>query len=1090
MVKYVYLFKEGKADMKMLLGGKGANLAEMTNLGLPVPSGFTITTETCDFYYKNNKQYPKELDSQIDAAIKVLESQVGMKFNDQKSPLLVSVRSGAAASMPGMMDTILNLGLNDQTVEALAKKTNNPRFAYDSYRRFIQMFSDVVLGVDLDKFEHLLETKKQTKGKKFDTELTADDLKDLVKQYKALVLKEKNKPFPAEPREQLRLAINAVFGSWNNPRAITYRQLNDIKGLIGTAVNVQAMVFGNMGNTSGTGVCFTRNPSNGENKFYGEYLINAQGEDVVAGIRTPEPISRLEKDMPAIYKQLLEVRKKLEIHYKDMQDIEFTVQEGKLYILQTRNGKRTGLAAVKIAVDLVKEKLLTEEEALMKVEPNQLNQLLHKRIDPIAKQKNKIAGKGLPASPGAAVGKVVFNAETAEEWVDKGEKVVLVRLETCPDDIKGMHVSQGILTARGGMTSHAAVVARGMGKCCIAGCSELLINEKNKIASIGGLSFKEGDMITLDGTTGEFYKGPLAVIDPELAGEFAVLMSWAKKQKKLKVKTNADTPYDSKVAREFGAEGIGLCRTEHMFFEGDRITPMREMILADNEKDRRKALNKLLPLQRSDFEGIFKVMNNLPVIIRFLDPPLHEFLPKEEKEIQELSRKINVPAEKIKKKIEELHEFNPMLGFRGCRLGIVYPEISEMQARAVFEAAINCAKNGIIARPEIEIPNVIALREFKLIKDIIQKVAKETNSVGKIHYRIGTMIEFPRAAMIADELATEAEFMSFGTNDLTQTTLGFSRDDAGRFIPSYVEKNIFEKDPFQTLDQEGVGKIMKLTVSKARSVKPNMEIGICGEHGGDPASVDFCHRIGLTEVSCSPYRVPIAILAAAQVSIKSKQLTKSLEKKLVPVVNEAKKKEHESGRDKLFLELNKPAQKIIMKPKIDTSKSISIRDEIRNIVRQEIQAMKNNSGERKTVIAQNKPQKIEQKINSNQVPTQNKNIIRITSVEQLATHLQNAINKQIQQRQNLGKTFQKNNVQVKVVQPQKQPIQNNNLNKIVQQKPQPMQSQNPGNLKVGLNPGNKRGESQNNPVLQQQANDILSKMALGKKPAQNNQPKK
>ncbi|VVB79356.1 Phosphoenolpyruvate synthase [uncultured archaeon] len=1180
MVKYVYLFKEGKADMKMLLGGKGANLAEMTNLGLPVPSGFTITTETCDFYYKNNKQYPKELDAQIDVAIKVLESQVGMRFNDQKSPLLVSVRSGAAASMPGMMDTILNLGMNDQTVEAVAKKTNNPRFAYDSYRRFIQMFSDVVLGVDLDKFEHLLETKKQTKGKKFDTELTADDLKDLVKQYKALVLKEKGKPFPAEPREQLRLAINAVFGSWNNPRAITYRKLNDIKGLIGTAVNVQAMVFGNMGNTSGTGVCFTRNPSNGENKFYGEYLINAQGEDVVAGIRTPEPISRLEKDMPVIYKQLLEVRKKLEIHYKDMQDIEFTVQEGKLYILQTRNGKRTGLAAVKIAVELVKEKLLTEEEAIMKVDPQQLNQLLHKRLDPIAKQKTKAVGKGLPASPGAAVGKVVFNAETAEEWTDKGEKVVLVRLETCPDDIKGMHVSQGILTARGGMTSHAAVVARGMGKCCIAGCSELVINEKNKLATIAGVSFKEGDMITLDGTTGEFFKGPMAVIDPELAGEFAVLMNWAKKFKKLKVKTNADTPYDSKIAKEFGAEGTGLCRTEHMFFEGDRITPMREMILAETEQDRRKALNKLLPYQRADFEGIFKVMNNLPVIIRFLDPPLHEFLPKEEKEIQELSKKINVPVEKIKKKIEELHEFNPMLGFRGCRLGIVYPEISEMQARAVFEAAVNCAKNGIVAKPEIEIPNVIALKEFKMIKDIVQKVAKETGAQGeqfglaqnnsngkeqiarKVHYRIGTMIEFPRAAMIADQLATEAEFMSFGTNDLTQTTLGFSRDDAGRFIPSYVEKNIFEKDPFQTLDQEGVGSVMKLTVSKARSTKPNIEIGICGEHGGDPASVDFCHRIGLTEVSCSPYRVPIAILAAAQANIQSKKLEKKLENKLVPVVNSAKQKEHQQGRDKLYLQIQKQNA-----PKIDTSKAVSIRDEIRAIVKQELSALKNqNSDVRKTIlvpnktiqnnqqkqtqqqktIVQNKPiQKIvqqpkTQQNNQKQIQTQNKpvqnvqkpnpNVIRITSVEQLAAHLQNAINKQIQQRQQMLRsvqqnTAQKNNVQIKIV-PQPKPAQNQNKpqqKSVVQNKSQQVQQkvvvqnkpQQKSNVKVTPNairpvqqqskpaspaqdndpgarilPGNKRGESKNNPMLQQQATDILSKIALFKKPAQNNQQKK
>lgn len=855
--------------MKALLGGKGANLCEMTNLGLPVPSGFTISTEVCDYFYKNGKQYPPELQSQLDESIDFLEKQVGMKFDDDNIPLLVSVRSGAAISMPGMMDTILNLGLNDKTVEALSKKTGNPRFAYDSYRRLIQMFGDVVLSVNSSKFEEILENQKKTKGIKFDTELTVEDLKQIISKYKELILSEIGKPFPSNPKEQLQMAINAVFGSWNNSRAITYRELNDIKGLLGTAVTVQAMVFGNMGENSGTGVCFTRNPSNGENIFYGEYLINAQGEDVVAGIRTPEPISRLEKDMPEVYVQLLEIRKKLEDHYKDMQDIEFTVQEGKLYMLQTRNGKRTGLAAVKIAVELVKEKLLTEQEALMRVDPLQLNQLLHKRLDPIAKQKAQILGRGLPASPGAAVGKIVFNAEDAEEWSkERGEKVVLVRIETSPEDIKGMHVSQGILTARGGMTSHAAVVARGMGKCCIAGCSELNINEKEKTLTVRDTILHEGDFITLDGTTGDFYSGQIPVIDPELAGEFAILMEFAKKFKKLGVRANADNPYDAKIARGFGAEGIGLCRTEHMFFEGNRINAMREMILSETEEDRKKSLDKLLPYQMEDFEGIFQEMNNLPVIIRLLDPPLHEFLPKEEKEIKELSEIINVPSEKIKSKIEELHEFNPMLGFRGCRLGIVYPEISEMQARAIFQAALNCKNKGINAIPEIEVPNIISLVEFNFIKSVIEKVAEETGAKGKIEYKIGTMIEFPRAAVTADELATQAEFMSFGTNDLTQTTLGFSRDDAGKFIPFYIKRNIFEKDPFQTIDREGVGKVMEIAVTKARTTKPNMDMGICGEHGGDPSSVEFCHKIKLSNVSCSPFRVPIAILSASQAAIK------------------------------------------------------------------------------------------------------------------------------------------------------------------------------------------------------------------------------
>jgi pyruvate,orthophosphate dikinase len=1048
MNKYVYLFKEGKAEMKQLLGGKGANLSEMTNIGLPVPAGFTITTEVCDYYYKHNKQYPQEMDPQIDAAIKVLESQVGMKFNDNVSPLLVSVRSGAAASMPGMMDTILNLGLNDKTVEALAKKTNNPRFAYDSYRRFIQMFADVVLEVDYDLFEHALENLKKTKGIKFDTELTVEDLKQLIVTYKKIIQDAKGKSFPDNPREQLSMSVNAVFGSWNNPRAETYRKLNDIKGLLGTAVNIQAMVFGNMGPTSGTGVCFTRNPSTGENIFYGEYLINAQGEDVVAGIRTPEPISRLDKDMPVVYKQLLEIRQKLEKHYKDMQDIEFTVQEGKLYMLQTRNGKRTGHAAVRIAVDLVKEKVLTEEEALMKVDPQQLNQLLHKRLDPVAIQKAKSLGKGLPASPGAAVGKIVFNAEVAEEWTtEKNEKVILVRIETSPEDIKGMHVSQGILTARGGMTSHAAVVARGMGKCCIAGCSELIIDEKAKTLKIGTTTLKEGDYLTLDGTSGEFYAGSLNVIDPILAGEFAVLMSWAKKFKKLGIRTNADTPYDAKVAFDFGAEGIGLTRTEHMFFEGDRITPMREMILADDEAGRKAALAKLLPLQRGDFEGIFKVMNNKPVIIRFLDPPLHEFLPKEDKEIKELSEKIKMPVEKIKAKIESLHEFNPMLGFRGCRLGVVFPEISEMQARAVFEAALNCKKQGITAMPEIEIPNIISLDEFKFIKGLVKNMAKETKADGNIHYSIGTMIEFPRAAFIADELATEAEFMSFGTNDLTQTTLGFSRDDSGKFIPSYLARNIFEKDPFQTIDQEGVGKVMKMALTKARSTRKNIDVGICGEHGGDPASVEFCHRIGLSNVSCSPYRVPIAMLAAAQAAIKGKAEAAKAAQAQKTVPNSQQQRVLAAQANNILSKVGS-VQKQVNNTKPVPKGAVSIRDEIRSIVKQELAQMKNQNSQVKTVVVQKKPVQ---------------NVARVANTQNLPKNIEQRMNNQVQKKQVL--IVQNKPKQIQVVIQQKKAIQ-----------PVPAQPA----LKVGLNPGNKRGESVNNPVLAAQATDLLSRIAKKK----------
>jgi pyruvate,orthophosphate dikinase len=871
-VKYVYNFEEGKGVGKAILGGKGSNMADMVGLGLPVPPGFTITTEACAKFYDLGKKYPEGMHAEVEEHLAKLEKKMGKKLGDANDPLLVSVRSGAAASMPGMMDTILNLGLNDKSVVGLIDKTKNERFAWDSYRRFIQMFGDVVMGAEHHDFMAAIDKAKETKGVEFDTQLDASDLKKLVDTYKAIIKKDTGKDFPQDPKQQLQMSIDAVFNSWNNPRAISYRRLNDIKGLLGTAVNVQSMVFGNMGDTSGTGVAFSRNPSTGENKIYGEFLMNAQGEDVVAGIRTPKPIAELEKVMPQCYKEFIKIVGILEGNYKDMQDMEFTIQEGKLYFLQTRNGKRTGPAAVKIAVDLVKEKVLSQEEALMKVEPSQLDQLLHKRLDPVAKKKSSPTGKGLPASPGAAVGKIVFNAEDAAFWAtEKKEKVILVRLETSPDDIEGMHVSQGILTARGGMTSHAAVVARGMGKCCVAGCSELQIDEHKKTLKIGNLTLKEGDYITLDGSTGEFYAGQLPVVEPELAGEFAVLMEWAKKTKKIGVRTNADTPHDAKVARDFGAEGIGLTRTEHMFFEGERINAMREMILADNEEGRKKALAKLLPYQRTDFEGIFTVMDKLPVIVRLLDPPLHEFLPKEADEIEELSKIIKVPADKIKKRVVELHEFNPMLGFRGCRLGVVYPEISEMQARAIFEAALAVHAKGIKAIPEIEVPNIIHVKEFKLIKDLIQKVAKETGAEGKIHYKIGTMIEFPRAAMTADELAKEAEFMSFGTNDLTQTTLGFSRDDAGRFIPCYVEKGVFEKDPFQTIDQEGVGKVMKITVDLARSVKKDMDMGICGEHGGDPASVKFCHRIGLSNVSCSPFRVPIAILSAAQATIEDKK---------------------------------------------------------------------------------------------------------------------------------------------------------------------------------------------------------------------------
>lgn len=873
-LKMVYFFDEGNRDMKELLGGKGANLAEMTTLGIPVPAGFTITTETCHLYYESGKAFPKGLTEQVDANIARLEKTMGAKFNDPVNPLLVSVRSGAASSMPGMMDTILNLGINDKVVEVLIKKTKNERFAWDTYRRFIQMFGNVVMNVEHHDFEHEIHALKSKRGAKLDTDLTAADLKELVKNYKALVLKVTKKSFPEDPKTQLYMSIEAVFGSWNNARAITYRKLNDIHGLKGTAVNIQSMVFGNMGDSSGTGVCFSRNPSTGENKFYGEYLMNAQGEDVVAGIRTPLDIDQLAKQNPAIYKQLVGMKDKLEKHYKDMQDMEFTIQEGKLYILQTRNGKRTAHAALRIAVEMVGEKLIDKKTAILRVEPNQLDQLLHKQIDPVAKKKGELIARGLPASPGAAVGQIVFTAERAEELSKNKTKMILVRTETSPEDLIGMNVSQGILTARGGMTSHAAVVARGMGKCCVSGCQDIEVDEKNKTLIIKktGLKLKELEYLTLDGSTGEVFKGQLNLMEPTLSGNFGILMSWADEFKTLKIRTNADVPRDAKVAKDFGAEGIGLCRTEHMFFEGDRIKAMREMILAETLEQRKKALAKLLPFQKADFLGLFKEMNGYPVTIRLLDPPLHEFLPKEDKEIQELSKDLKITVAKIKSISESLHEVNPMLGHRGCRLGITYPEITEMQVQAIMEAACELSKKGVVVLPEIMVPLIGNVKELVHQKEIIKRVADATIAKYKVNmkYMIGTMIEVPRAALTADAIAAEAEFFSFGTNDLTQMTLGFSRDDISKFLPEYLHRNLLDKDPFAVLDQTGVGQLVKMAAEKGRSVKPNLKLGICGEHGGEPSSVAFCHKIGLNYVSCSPYRVPIARLAAAHAAIKSK----------------------------------------------------------------------------------------------------------------------------------------------------------------------------------------------------------------------------
>ncbi|MBS3157834.1 pyruvate, phosphate dikinase [Candidatus Woesearchaeota archaeon] len=882
--KYVYSFDEGNKDMKMLLGGKGAGLAEMTKIGIPVPPGFTITTEVCELYNKNNKKYPSEVDSQVREKLAQLESKVGAKFGDKDNPLLVSVRSGAAVSMPGMMDTVLNLGLNDETVKGIIKNTQNERFAYDAYRRFIQMFGDVVLEVEHNKFEHALQHIKDAKKVHNDTDLDANDLKQLVSDYKKIVKEETGKEFPTDVHEQLQLSINAVFGSWQNPRAIAYRKINDIKGLIGTAVNVQAMVFGNMGEDSGTGVAFTRDPSTGEKIFYGEFLRNAQGEDVVAGIRTPQPIKELANAWPEVYKQLVGVYKTLESHYKDMQDIEFTIQRGKLYLLQTRNGKRTAQAAIRIAVEMLDEKLIDEKTAVMRVQPQQLDQLLHKQLDPIAKKDaqktGKVLAKGLPASPGAAVGQAVFDAAKAHAWAKEGKKVILVRTETSPEDIEGMHASQGILTSRGGMTSHAAVVGRGMGKCCVVGCNEIKVNEAQciftvTIPAIGSKqslqhTIKEGDFITLDGATGEVFVGKLNVVEPELTSHFAKLMESADKIRRLKVRTNADIPRDSEVARKFGAEGIGLCRTEHMFFEADRIRAMREMILADNLEGRKKALAKLLPMQTSDFVGLFRVMKGYPVTIRLIDPPLHEFLPQDEEEIKAIAQEIDVSIAKLKEKISSLHETNPMLGHRGCRLTISYPEIAEMQTEAIISAAAKVIKEGQSIIPEIMIPLVGHVNELKYMREVVDKKAQEIVAREKVdmEYKIGTMIEVPRGALTADEVAEHADFFSFGTNDLTQMTFGFSRDDVGKFIPEYIEKNLLEKDPFEVLDQTGVGQLIKIAVEKGRKTKHGLKIGICGEHGGEPSSVEFCHKLGLDYVSCSPYRVPIARLAAAHAVLK------------------------------------------------------------------------------------------------------------------------------------------------------------------------------------------------------------------------------
>ena len=869
--KYVYLFKEGNANMRELLGGKGANLAEMTNLGLPIPRGFTITTEACTRYYEDGETIAKEIEDEIFTALSTLEEMTGKKFGDKENPLLVSVRSGARASMPGMMDTILNLGLNPTVVESMA--TKNERFAYDSYRRFIQMFSDVVMEIPKPLFEKAIDEMKEKRGVKQDTELTAADLKELVATFKEIYLKEHGSEFPTDPIVQLKEAIKAVFRSWNNPRAITYRRLNDIPGSWGTAVNVQEMVFGNMGDDCGTGVAFTRNPATGENKLFGEYLMNAQGEDVVAGIRTPQPIATLEQTNKEAYEDFVKYANELEKHYKDMQDMEFTIERGKLFFLQTRNGKRTATAALKIAVDLVNEGMITEKEAVLRVEPNQLDQLLHPNFDQEKLKAAKPVAKGLAASPGAATGKVVFTAERAVEMHEAGEKdLVLVRLETSPEDIDGMNVCHGVLTVRGGMTSHAAVVARGMGTCCVAGCGELVVNEEEKtFTDAQGRVYHEGDYISLDGSTGNVYGEKIDTVDATVSGDFAKLMGWADEYRQMEVRTNADTPKDAKVAYNFGAQGIGLCRTEHMFFAPERIAAIREMIVSKTAEQREKALEKILPMQQGDFEGLFREMKGYPVTIRLLDPPLHEFLPHDDEDIKALAKEMGMTFEELKNVVASLHEFNPMMGHRGCRLDVTYPEIAVMQTRAIIRAAITVNKEGMHIVPEIMVPLVGEVKELKYVKDIITKTADEEIAKAGVEmkYKVGTMIEIPRAALTADEIAKEAEFFSFGTNDLTQMTFGFSRDDAGKFLGSYYEKKIYESDPFAKLDQVGVGKLVKMAVEMGKATRPDIKLGICGEHGGNPPTVEFCHNVGLTYVSCSPYRVPIARLAAAQAAIKN-----------------------------------------------------------------------------------------------------------------------------------------------------------------------------------------------------------------------------
>ncbi|MDD4000059.1 MAG: pyruvate, phosphate dikinase [Bacilli bacterium] len=873
--KYVYMFSETDETMKNLVGGKGANLGQMTKLGLPIPQGFTVTTEACTYYYKNKQKLSEEILKQVQKALKELENITGKKFGDSTNPLLVSVRSGARVSMPGMMDTILNLGLNEEVVAGLAKTTNNPSFAYDSYRRFIQMYSDVVMGLAKSRFEDIIDEMKKERNIKLDIEFTAEDFKDMIKKFKRFYKQELNEEFPSDPQIQLTGAITAVFESWENPRANYYRKINNISSEWGTAVNVQSMVYGNMGNTSGTGVAFTRNPANGEKELYGEYLINAQGEDVVAGVRTPHPISDLEKEMPHAYKEFVELSTKLENHFRDMQDIEFTIENGKLYLLQTRSGKRTAQAALRIAVELFEEGMISKEKALLLVQPEQLDDLLHPQFDKTALIKAKPIGDGLPASPGAACGQVAFNVEQVAQMRKEGKKVVLVRLETSPEDIEGMHISEGFLTARGGMTSHAAVVARGMGKCCVSGVKELEIEDEKGYCKLGGVTLHQGDWISLDGSTGNVYAEKIPTVPATISGNFETFMSWCDEYRRLKIRTNADTPKDAKQAKDFGAEGIGLCRTEHMFFDSTRIKAMREMILADNTEQRKVALDKLLPMQRGDFEALFEAMGNYPVTVRYLDPPLHEFLPTDSQAIEELAVDMGVSIDKLNSKIAELHETNPMMGHRGCRLAVSYPELAEMQTRAVIEAYINVKKRNpeYTAVPEIMIPLIGDVKELKYVKDIVVNTANQILEENKVQvdYTVGTMIEIPRAALRADEIAREADFFSFGTNDLTQMTFGFSRDDAGKFLSDYYDKRIFQSDPFARIDQDGVGILVEMAVNKGRSVKSNLKLGVCGEHGGEPSSIEFFDRVGLDYVSCSPYRVPIARLAAAQAAVKAKK---------------------------------------------------------------------------------------------------------------------------------------------------------------------------------------------------------------------------